>query len=158
MTRPTRRADASTFQFKKRTPKVLLSARKGERITLQLPDLQGGYTKVPATVGEVIKVSLRTREPDLAKLRCAAIGSQLERLANTAAAGTQRLTQRQVRALAGEAHAGRKCQRRVYTLADIGADEPSMDAAHEYDERFIPEMEVGPPRIGGAEAGGEHVR
>jgi integrase len=104
MTRPTRRSDAATFQFKKRTPRALLTARKGERIVLRLPDPDGGGTKILTTVGDVIKVSLRTREPSLAKLRCAAISFQLERLASTATAGPQRLTQREVRALGGEWH------------------------------------------------------
>lgn len=37
MTRPTRRKDAATLQYKKRTPKAFLAASMGEQITLQLP-------------------------------------------------------------------------------------------------------------------------
>ncbi|KAB2942547.1 MAG: tyrosine-type recombinase/integrase [Hyphomicrobium sp.] len=104
MTRPTRRSDSSAFQFKRRTPTALLSAKKGERIALRLPGDAGRELIVSTRVGEVIKVSLRTREPQLARLRCAAINAQLERLASDAPKGAQRLTHREVMALAGEWH------------------------------------------------------
>lgn len=103
-TRPTRRIDSTSLQFKKRTPRVLLAAMKGARITLQLPDESGGKSLVVAKVGDVIKVSLRTREPSLAKLRCAAVAAQIERMTLTVSNAPQSLSQREVVALAGEVY------------------------------------------------------
>jgi hypothetical protein len=41
MTRPTKRRDCATLQFKRRTPQSLLVAKRGERIVLHFPDAGG---------------------------------------------------------------------------------------------------------------------
>ena len=68
MTRPTKRDDCATLQFKRRTPRHL-TAKKGEPITFRFPDAKAGEIAVTAKIGEVIKFSLRTRDPHVAKLR-----------------------------------------------------------------------------------------
>ncbi|MEI9901006.1 MAG: tyrosine-type recombinase/integrase [Hyphomicrobium sp.] len=101
MTRPTKRGDSSSFQFKKRTPAALLTAKKGERLTFDLPSTTGEQIRVSATVGPILKLSLRTRDNDLAKQRCAAVNSQVDQLLAALSGGPRRLSQREVVALAG---------------------------------------------------------
>ena len=103
MTRPTKRADSSSFQFKQRTLQRL-KARKGERLTFRFPDGERDQIEITARIGDVIKFSLLTRDPQVAKLRCALASEQLERLAQGIAAGPRRLTQRQIVALARTFH------------------------------------------------------
>ena len=102
MTRPSQRHDSTVRQYKLRTPTPLLTHRKGERIALRLPDDCGAETIVTTKFGDVIKLSLRTREPELAKLRCAAINLQIDRLTKAAVTGPQSLSHRDVVARAGE--------------------------------------------------------
>ncbi len=101
MTRPTKRSDSSSFQFKKRTPAALLTAKRGERVTFDLPSTSGQSIRVSTTVGPILKLSLRTRDNDIAKQRCAAVSSQLAQLQAAIAEGPRRLSQREVVALAG---------------------------------------------------------
>lgn len=101
MTRPTKRSDSSSFQFKKRTPAVLLTAKKGQRVSFDLPSTNGEPIRASTTVGAVLKLSLRTPDASLAKLRCAAILSQVDQLAAAVTEGPRRLSQREVVALAG---------------------------------------------------------
>lgn len=100
MTRPTTRRDSRQFQFKRRTPKKLLDARRGQRLVLNLP----GHGPVETTVGEVIKLSLRTTSPVEAKQRTSAISQQIAELAETASTLECRLTFKQQTAMAGEVY------------------------------------------------------
>ena len=72
MTRPTRRPDSCQYQFKRRTPAGLAQLR-GEKIVLNLP----GHGPIQLTIGEVVKVSLRTTDANQAKLRSAVLEQQL---------------------------------------------------------------------------------
>ena len=102
MTRPSKRGDCATFQFKRRTPARLLASMRGERITFRFPDEECGEIEVAARIGEVIKFSLQTRASHVAKLRCALANEQMERFVQATATGPRQLTQREITALAGE--------------------------------------------------------
>jgi hypothetical protein len=100
MTRPTKRRDCGTLQFKRRTPQSLLSAQRGERIPFRFPDLAGD-TEGAAIIGAVIKVSLRTHDRYVAKLRCAILNEAIDRYTRAVATGPRRLTNKEIVALAG---------------------------------------------------------
>jgi hypothetical protein len=100
MTRPTKRRDCGTLQFRRRTPQTLLSAKRGEKIVFRFPDA-GGEIEVTARIGDVIKVSLRTHDPFVAKLRCALANEIIDRYTRAVAARPRRLTNKETVALAG---------------------------------------------------------
>lgn len=100
MTRPTKRRDCGTLQFKRRTPQSLLSAKRGERIPFRFPD-PAGDIEVSPRIGAVMKFSLRTPDRYVAKLRCAIANEAIDRYTRAVAAGPRRLTNKEVVALAG---------------------------------------------------------
>lgn len=102
MTRPTLRQGSTFRQFKKRVPRAVLGKAKGRAITLTLPAAEGHPEKlVQVRVGDVVKLSLHTREPSVAKARAGAVSEQLEKLWPALMAGPKRLDQKQIVALAG---------------------------------------------------------
>ena len=104
MTRPTKVSGSSNFQYRRRTPKAILNSFSGKPLCLKIgfEPCEAAYATIK--VGGQIKVSLRTSDPALAKQRCADIDSQVSSLEQQAAHGPQKLTHRQIYALAGEIH------------------------------------------------------
>ncbi|WP_325347296.1 DUF6538 domain-containing protein [Xylophilus sp.] len=102
MARPMRRQGSSFHQFRKRIPLDILDKARG--LTLALPI---GNEVIQNTIGAQaveITASLRTRDPNEAKARQAALLAYLEGVWNSIRNGPTRLTHKQVLGLAGEAY------------------------------------------------------
>jgi hypothetical protein len=122
MTRPTKRRDCGTLQFERRTPRSLLRAGKtGERIPFRFPDPAGDIQGSARIGGVVVKVSLRTHDPYVAKLRCAILNEAIDRYMRAITDGPRRLTNKEIVALAGSWY-----RKLVRTLED---DPGGFDAA-----------------------------
>lgn len=102
MTRPTKRPESAFHQFKKRVPSDIAAKARGKPLTLTFPDAPAhdGFA-VTIRVGDVVKLSLRTREPALAKLRSALAEQQLQHAWEAIRKGPKPLTHKQVVALSG---------------------------------------------------------
>jgi hypothetical protein len=70
MARPTTRARSTNQQFIKRAPADVLRVAKGRKATVVLPADVLGQPDIPVdfTLGDVVYVSLRTRDPSIAKV------------------------------------------------------------------------------------------
>lgn len=100
--RPVKRPTSSYVQFRKRIPSDVLPLARGRTITVPVGD-----TLVPLALGsnaETVMLSLRTRDPREAKARHGAVAAHLEGVWKGLRDGPQRLTAKQVQALAGEAY------------------------------------------------------
>lgn len=106
MTRPTKRPDSSYVQFVQRVPTSVIEKLRGTTTVLELPPAGPGEQTltVAPTFGSVVRFSLRTADPQLAKARHAAAASQLASLYSAVSAGPQTLTAMQRSALAGEVY------------------------------------------------------
>jgi hypothetical protein len=104
MTRPTRRSDSSLHQFRKRVPTDIQKAAYGQSAVVSFPVGRAGEPAmvIRTTLRGQVKFSLQTRDPATAKERNGLATAQLERLFEALRNGPQRLTRRQVVALAGE--------------------------------------------------------
>lgn len=105
MSRPSKRSGSSVHQFRQRVPADVLAISRGRSISVELPGERGAPPiHVRATVGAVVKFSLQTREPDLAKMRHASASAQIGRQFQAWRSGAQDVSQRQLVALAGEVY------------------------------------------------------
>ncbi|MEJ1157333.1 tyrosine-type recombinase/integrase [Prosthecomicrobium sp. N25] len=98
MTRPTKRADSSHHQFRKRVPHNI---PRGDALILTIPGID---EPIGVTIGNEIKFSLRTRDPAEAKARTAAANAQIELRFKNLREGPNKLTHKQLVALSGEAY------------------------------------------------------
>ena len=70
MTRPTRRKESSTYQYRSRVPKDVVAKARGQRLTIAFPnDGQDKAATVFLHIADTVKFSLRTRDPAVAKAR-----------------------------------------------------------------------------------------
>lgn len=103
MSRPFRRPDTSFIHFRKRVPADIQRSGMGKMLVFMFPgDAVGDpdiVIKLP--LGSEVKLSLRIRDPAIAKLRTDLVSAQLERMFNAWRQEPQRLTHRQRVALAG---------------------------------------------------------
>src|SRR5262245_1467428 len=102
MTRPTRRSDSSLLQFRKRVPADIQKAAYGQCAVVSFPAGSAGEpaAAIRTTLRGQVKFSLQTRDPATAKERNGLATAQLERFYDAVRKGPQRLTRRQVVALA----------------------------------------------------------
>jgi len=96
MARPWRHPQTGVFYYRARLPAELISTHRGSSISI---DVAGS----PATVklGQVVKVSLRTKDNKEARLRHSSVQSQLEQRWASANGRPVALTQREISGLAG---------------------------------------------------------
>jgi integrase len=71
-------------------------------VQLHYPDDDGGDIEIAVTLGPVVKLSLRTRDPETAKRRTALIAGQLHQLTRAVTDGPKPLSHKQAVALAGD--------------------------------------------------------
>jgi hypothetical protein len=104
-TRPTRRDASSILQFCKRVPTDILGRARGQPIVLRLPGLKHeGEIIVSGTIGDVVKFSLKTRDPEVAKARTAWALTQIDASFDVLRAGPIPLSHKQIVALSGEVY------------------------------------------------------
>jgi integrase len=97
-----RRNGDSPYQFLMRVPLKLLPRVKGRTIPISLPPSGDEPPVLVSTkIGDFVKFSLRTRDPDVAKAREAVARSELHKLFNAAGRGPTAISQRQMVGLAG---------------------------------------------------------
>lgn len=96
MARPWQDKSTHVYHLRQRTPVDLLARLKGTRITLPVGD-----RPVTVKVGDVVQVSLRTKDKGKAKELHAIADAALRRQWEAQRHGPSRLTQKQVTALAG---------------------------------------------------------
>lgn len=103
MARPTRRSGSNNPYFRKRVPTDVLRIARGQSVVFRFPGEQPGDPEVISrvTIAPIIKVSLRTRDPALIRLRHGLALSQFERMCEAYREGPRPLTQRQIVALSG---------------------------------------------------------
>lgn len=102
MPRPMKRTGSSLHQFVQRIPADVKSKVRGMQLSIPIGDML-----VPVTVSEKaqdIRVSLRTRDPQEARARQAAVVAYLEGVWRAVREGPRRLSHKQVLALAGEVY------------------------------------------------------
>lgn len=105
MTSATTRADSSFLQMQKRVPGEVLKRARGRCFPVTLPAVGSApETVVEIAMVKVIKLSLRVREPSAAKLRNAAVLTQLERIFQSICTDAVELTHKQTVALSGEVY------------------------------------------------------
>jgi hypothetical protein len=110
MTRPTTRPDSSFRIFRKRVPEDIQKLARGKGLSLTLPAI-GKHEAITVSlkVGTEVKLSLRTRDPDVAKARSGAVEHQLQQEWAALRSGPIRLNKKQTVALAGwQASAARR--------------------------------------------------
>jgi integrase len=102
MSRPTRRADSQSAQFRKRLP-ADIAAKGIINLTFTLPAFEG-HPEVLVSVRAkgTVKLSLRTNVAAVAKARTGAVLEQLERQLQAHRSGPKPLTHKQTVALAGQ--------------------------------------------------------
>ncbi|MEA1830951.1 DUF6538 domain-containing protein [Methylobacterium durans] len=105
MKRHASRADSDLPQFKRRVPSDVVERLKGRVISFTLPAV-GREAEIPVCfrLGEFAKVSLRTRHPDVAKVRALALAAHLQGVYEAVRQGPAVLSQMQLDALAGEVY------------------------------------------------------
>lgn len=121
MTRPAKRPDSSFLTFRKRVPASLKDKARGRSVTFQFPEAgeSNPAAVVTVTMGDFVKVSLRTREPSVAKARTGIAEAHLQQVWEALKAGPKRLTHKQIVALSGELYK---------TFAEILEDDPGATA------------------------------
>lgn len=103
MARPMKRPTSSFVQFRQRIPADVLERARG--CSLAIPVGGSVVSLTVSTKSETLQFSLRTREPREGKARHGIAMAYLERVWQGLREGPQRLTQRNVVALAGEVYA-----------------------------------------------------
>ena len=102
MTSPTRRENSTVLQFKKRIPLDLVGALRGRRLVLSFPSTKEEDAKVVrATAGDVVKFSLGTRDPQVARMRAGLAAAQLHKIFEATRAGPAELSHKDIVALSG---------------------------------------------------------
>ncbi len=121
MTRPAKRPDSSFLTFRKRVPASLKDKARGRAVTFQFPEAgeSNPAAVVTVTMGDFVKVSLRTREPSVAKARTGIAEAHLQQVWEALKAGPKRLTHKQIVALSGELYKA---------FAEILEDDPGATA------------------------------
>jgi len=102
MPRPMKRTGSSLHQFVQRIPADVKSKVRGTQLSIPVGDVI-----VPVTISEKaqdVRVSLRTRDPQEARARQAAVVAYLEGVWRAVREGPRRLTHKQILALAGEVY------------------------------------------------------
>ncbi len=103
MARPTRRPESTVYAFRSRVPADVLQVARGRTMTFSFPSEGGEPEHVAvATAGEVVKFSLRTRNPAIAKSRNGIATAHLERQWEALRSGPTPLSHKQIFALSGE--------------------------------------------------------
>lgn len=105
MTRPTKRTDSSFLTFRKRIPADLQKKARGRHVTFQFPEVGSdnpAFTVMALMGKEEVKVSLRTRDPAVAKARSGVAEAHLQQVWAAIRSGPKRLTHKQIVALSGE--------------------------------------------------------
>ena len=103
MAKHAKRDDSSQLQFRQRIPTDVLERVRGQLLVIDLPAVSNvPAQRVPATIGNEVKFSLRTRDGDSARvLRLHALAI-LEKRWQAAHVGPATLSHKQLVALAGE--------------------------------------------------------
>jgi hypothetical protein len=103
MAPPIRRSDTSVIYFRKGVPADIQQLAKGQTLAFAIPGDSEEEPEIVATVnvGAEVKVSLRTRDPAIAKLRTGLAAARLELFCDGVRRGPQPLTNKQIMALAG---------------------------------------------------------
>jgi integrase len=103
MARPTRRPGSNNSYLRKRVPADVLRIAQGQSVSFTFPGESPDEREVVSvvTIAPVIKVSLRTRDPALTRLRHGLALSQFERVCEAFRKGPQALTKRQIVVLSG---------------------------------------------------------
>jgi hypothetical protein len=105
MTRPTKRTDSSYHQFEKRVPGKVLQRARGQFFMIEFTPLRGDKPAiVTGHLGPKLKFSLKTRDPDVAKVRIGIAEAHFRRLFDGIAQGPSPLTYKQIVALSGEVY------------------------------------------------------
>ena len=105
MTSVTTRSDSSFGLIQKRVPREVYERARGRCFPITLPAIgTAPETIVEVAIGKVIKLSLRVRDPSAAKLRNAAVLTQLEKIFHSIRSDAIELTQKQAVALSGEVY------------------------------------------------------
>jgi hypothetical protein len=105
MPSPSRRDDSTCIQCRMKVPVDVRDKAKGKTIFVPLPAI-GGEDAVTVTtrIGEHVKLSLRTRDPQAAKARHGAALAHVNRLFAGMRCGPRALTLREIVALSGECY------------------------------------------------------
>lgn len=105
MPRPTTRENSSFLQFRCRVPADIAQVARGKLVLVELPAASSEPpVTVSATAGTFIKFSLRTRDPNVAKVRSAAANTQVNQQFAAWRSGPASLSQRQLVGLSGEVY------------------------------------------------------
>ncbi|RST87516.1 hypothetical protein EJC49_04645 [Aquibium carbonis] len=105
MPRPTTRENSSFLQFRCRVPADIAEVARGKLVLVELPAVSSeAPVTVSATAGAFIKFSLRTRDPNVAKVRSAAANTQVSQQFSAWRSGPASLSQRQLVGLSGEVY------------------------------------------------------
>lgn len=103
MSRPTRRSGSRHAQFQRRVPTAVLEVARGKRVAIELPpeNADGDPIRIIVTLGDALRISLRTEEKSLREVRHAAVMQQLERAYQALLNGPRSLTNKERIALSG---------------------------------------------------------
>ena len=102
MTRPTRRKDSTVPLYRKRVPKDVVAKARGEGVTIRFPrDGEHKASSVTVRIADEVKLSLRTRDPSVAKARSGLVEDQLRRAWEAIRSGPRKLNHKEIVALAG---------------------------------------------------------
>lgn len=103
MSRPSRRSDSAHFLFRKRVPADIQAKQAGGKVVFSFPPEMGSGEpiRVTGTIGTEVKVSLRTRDPEVAKARNGIAQAQFQAFCEGVRRGPETLTHAQVIALSG---------------------------------------------------------
>jgi integrase len=96
MAQPWQNPKSGTYYLRQRAPLDLVERTRGTKTHIEIDD-----QVVVVTIGAVVQVSLRTREPVVAKCRHAMVDAQLRRHWDAVRKGVVRLTHRDAVSLAG---------------------------------------------------------
>ncbi|WEK03275.1 MAG: site-specific integrase [Candidatus Devosia phytovorans] len=101
MPRPYKHKATGVYWYRQRVPAHVMSVAKGQTVSVIVSG-----TVLRRTVGEALVVTLATKEPAEAKLRASAVQSQFDAIWIAFAKPPERLTLKEIVALAGEAFRG----------------------------------------------------
>jgi integrase len=101
MPRPYKHKVTGVYWYRQRVPAKVLSVAKGQTVSVIVSG-----TVLRRTVGNELVVTLATKEPAEAKLRASAVQSQFDAIWSAFAKSPERLTLKDIVALAGEAFRG----------------------------------------------------
>lgn len=105
MARPTTRDNSTVGFFKRRTPLDLIDRARGEYVRIDLPALKAERAVTSMVrVGQFVKLSLRSRDPEVIRHRHSSANAQLDRHFHALRHGASELSHRELVALSGEAY------------------------------------------------------